>query len=157
MLKDIFADCFQNDQWKSSAHDDFKTSRKNISRASIAWTNCQSLIVFFLPNSCKQSRLQKVEIRKLQLAGTGERLMISNSYNRHNARYRCSPVPARKNLLFAGDSKQVKKFFRIEGFNCFGMFNLSSLPDIVLYPAYHPRPLFLMDAMLMKWLLIVIP
>ena len=30
--------------------------------------------------------------------------MISNSYNRHNARYRCSPVPARKNLLFAGDS-----------------------------------------------------
>jgi len=47
------------------------------------------------------SRLQKVKIRKLQLAGTGERLMISNSYNRHNAR---SPVPARKNLLFAGDS-----------------------------------------------------
>jgi hypothetical protein len=27
--------------------------------------------------------------------------MISSSYNRHNAR---SPVPARKNLLFAGDS-----------------------------------------------------
>jgi two-component system NtrC family sensor kinase len=27
--------------------------------------------------------------------------MISDSYNRHNAR---SPVPARKNLLFAGDS-----------------------------------------------------
>ena len=50
------------------------------------------------------SRLQKVKTRKLQLAGTGERLMISNSYNRHNARYRCSPVPARKNLLFAGDS-----------------------------------------------------
>ena len=48
-----------------------------------------------------KSRLQKVETRKLQLAGTGERLMISNSYNRHNAR---SPVPARKNLLFAGDS-----------------------------------------------------
>jgi len=47
------------------------------------------------------SRLQKVKTRKLQLAGTGERLMISNSYNRHNAR---SPVPARKNLLFAGDS-----------------------------------------------------
>jgi hypothetical protein len=47
------------------------------------------------------SRLQKVETRKLQLAGTGERLMISNGYNRHNAR---SPVPARKNLLFAGDS-----------------------------------------------------
>jgi len=48
-----------------------------------------------------KSRLQKVKTRKLQLAGTGERLMISNSYNRHNAR---SPVPARKNLLFAGDS-----------------------------------------------------
>jgi hypothetical protein len=47
------------------------------------------------------SRLQKVKTRKLQLAGTGERLMISNSYNRHNAR---SPVPTRKNLLFAGDS-----------------------------------------------------
>jgi len=46
-------------------------------------------------------RLQKVKTRKLQLAGTGERLMISNGYNRHNAR---SPVPARKNLLFAGDS-----------------------------------------------------
>ena len=39
---------------------------------------------------------EKVETRKLQLAGTGERLIISNSYNRHNARYRCSPVPARK-------------------------------------------------------------
>jgi hypothetical protein len=51
-----------------------------------------------------KSRLQKVETRKLQMAGTGERLMISNSYNRHNGRYRCSPVPARKNLLFAGDS-----------------------------------------------------
>jgi len=50
------------------------------------------------------SRLQKVETRKLQMEGTGERLMISNSYNRHNVRYRCSPVPARKNLLFAGDS-----------------------------------------------------
>jgi hypothetical protein len=50
------------------------------------------------------SRLQKVETRNLQLAGTGERLIISNSYNRHNAR---SPVPARKNLLFAGD------FFRV--------------------------------------------
>jgi hypothetical protein len=47
------------------------------------------------------SRLQKVETRKLQLAGTGERLMISSGYNRHNA---CSPVPARKNLLFAGHS-----------------------------------------------------
>jgi hypothetical protein len=47
------------------------------------------------------SRLQKVETRKLQLAGTGERLIISNSYNCHNAR---SPGPARKNLLFAGDS-----------------------------------------------------
>jgi hypothetical protein len=57
-----------------------------------------------------RSRLQKVKTRKLQLAGTGERLMISNSYNRHNARYRCSPVPARKNLLFAGDSDlQVSK------------------------------------------------
>ena len=54
-----------------------------------------------------KSRLQKVKTRKLQLAGTGERLMISNSYNRHNARYRCSPVPARKNLLFAGDSEIV--------------------------------------------------
>ena len=52
-----------------------------------------------------KSRLQKVETRKLKLAGTGERLMISNSYNRHNARYRRSPVPARKNLLFAGDSE----------------------------------------------------
>jgi hypothetical protein len=51
-----------------------------------------------------ESRLQKVGTRKLQLAGTGEQLMISNGYNRHNARYRCSPVPARKNLLFAGDS-----------------------------------------------------
>jgi hypothetical protein len=51
-----------------------------------------------------QSRLQKVETRKLQLAGTGERLIISNSYNCHNAR---SPVPARKNLLFAGDSLQA--------------------------------------------------
>ena len=50
------------------------------------------------------SRLQKVETRKLQLAGTGERLIISDSYNCHNARYRCSPVPARKNILFAGDS-----------------------------------------------------
>jgi hypothetical protein len=50
------------------------------------------------------SRLQKVKTRKLQLAGTAERLMISNSYNRHNARYRCSPVPALKNLLFTGDS-----------------------------------------------------
>jgi len=47
------------------------------------------------------SRLQKVETRKLQLAGTGERLMISSGYNRHNAH---SPAPARKNLLFAGDS-----------------------------------------------------
>jgi hypothetical protein len=50
------------------------------------------------------TRLQKVETRNLQLAGTGERLIISNGYNRHNARYRCSPVPARKNLLFAADS-----------------------------------------------------
>ena len=49
------------------------------------------------------SRLQKVETRKLQLAGTGERLIISDSYNCHNAR---SPVPARKNILFAGDSLQ---------------------------------------------------
>jgi len=47
------------------------------------------------------SRLQKVETRKLQLAGTGEQLMISNGCNRYNAR---SPVPARKHLLFAGDS-----------------------------------------------------
>jgi len=47
------------------------------------------------------SRLQKVETRKSQLARTGERLVISNGYNRHIAR---SPVPARKNLLFAGDS-----------------------------------------------------
>ena len=39
------------------------------------------------------SRLQKVETRNLQMARTGERLMISNGYNRHNAR---SPVPARK-------------------------------------------------------------
>jgi len=52
------------------------------------------------------SRLQKVETRNLQLAGTGERLMISNNYNRHNAR---SPVPARKNLLFAGDSYNAGK------------------------------------------------
>ena len=51
-----------------------------------------------------RSRLQKVKTRNLQLAGTGERLMISNGYNRHNAR---SPVPARKNLLFAGDSSKA--------------------------------------------------
>ena len=50
------------------------------------------------------SRLQNVETRKLQLAGTGERLINSNDYSRNNARYRCSPVPALKNLLFAGDS-----------------------------------------------------
>ena len=55
------------------------------------------------------SRLQKVETRNLQLAGTGERPMISNSYNRHNAR---SPVPARKNLLFAGDS-DIENFLAI--------------------------------------------
>ena len=38
-------------------------------------------------------RLQKVETRNLELAGTGERLMISNGYNRHNARFavRLSP------------------------------------------------------------------
>jgi len=41
----------------------------------------------------EESRLQKVETRNLRLAGTGERLMISNGYNRHNARYCCSPVP----------------------------------------------------------------
>jgi hypothetical protein len=51
------------------------------------------------------SRLQKVETRNLQLAGTGERLMISNGYNCHNAR---SPVPVGKNLLFAGDSQYWK-------------------------------------------------
>jgi len=51
------------------------------------------------------SRLQKIETHKLQLAGTGGQLMISNGYNRHNARCRCSPVPVRKNLLFAGDSR----------------------------------------------------
>ena len=56
--------------------------------------------VSFLPGGY-MSRLQKVETRNLQLAGTGERLMISNGYNHHNVR---SPVPARKNLLFAGDS-----------------------------------------------------
>jgi hypothetical protein len=41
----------------------------------------------------KLSRLQKVETRNLQPAGTGERLMISNGYNRHNARFavRLSP------------------------------------------------------------------
>ena len=50
-------------------------------------------------------RLQKVETRDLQLAGTGERLMISNGYNRYNV---CSPVPARKDLLFAGDSNLQK-------------------------------------------------
>jgi hypothetical protein len=55
-------------------------------------------------------RLQKVETRNLQLAGTGERLMISNGYNRHNARCRCSPVPARKDLLFAGDSNLQKTY-----------------------------------------------
>ena len=54
-----------------------------------------------LSQTILQSRLQKVETRKLQLAGTGERLIISDSYNCHNAR---SPVPARKNILFAGDS-----------------------------------------------------
>jgi hypothetical protein len=47
------------------------------------------------------NRLQIVATCRLQLAGTGERVIISTSYNRHNAR---SPVPARKNLLFAGDS-----------------------------------------------------
>jgi hypothetical protein len=41
----------------------------------------------------RRSRLQKVETRKLQLAGTGERLIISNGYNCHNARFavRLSP------------------------------------------------------------------
>jgi hypothetical protein len=61
-----------------------------------------SLQIFCEPQTfTNMSRLQKVETRNLQLAGTGERLIISNGYNRHNAR---SPVPARKNLLFAGDS-----------------------------------------------------
>jgi len=36
-------------------------------------------------------------------AGADEQVIISNSNNRYNARYRCLPVPARKNLLFAGD------------------------------------------------------
>ena len=58
--------------------------------------------VSFLPGGY-MSRLQKVETRNLQLAGTGERLIISDSYNCHSTR---SPVPARKNLLFAGDSVQ---------------------------------------------------
>ena len=58
-----------------------------------------------------QSRLQKVETRKLQMVGTGEQPMISNSYSRNNTRYRCSPVPARKNLLFAGDSPLLKISF----------------------------------------------
>ena len=35
------------------------------------------------------SRLQKVETRKSQLAGTGERLMISNSYNRSQRTFAC--------------------------------------------------------------------
>ena len=59
------------------------------------------VFVFIIICLLNMSRLQKVETRKLQLAGTGERLIISNSYNCHNAR---SPVPARTNLLFAGDS-----------------------------------------------------
>jgi hypothetical protein len=59
------------------------------------------VFVFIIICLLNMSRLQKVETRKLQLAGTGERLIISNSYNCHRAR---SPVPARKNLLFAGDS-----------------------------------------------------
>jgi len=63
-----------------------------------------------------KSRLQKVETRNLQLAGTGERLMISNGYNRHNA---CSPVPARKNLLFAGDSYNGEEQFQIHNIQVF--------------------------------------
>jgi hypothetical protein len=39
---------------------------------------------------CKKSQLADYSLR---LAGTGERVLISNNYNRHNARYRCSPVP----------------------------------------------------------------
>ena len=35
-----------------------------------------------LAGSSNKSRLQKVETRKLQLAGIGEQVMISNSYNR---------------------------------------------------------------------------
>jgi hypothetical protein len=106
-------------------------------------------------NLSYMSRLQKVETRNLQLAGTGGRLMISNGYNRYNVR---SPVPARKNLLFAGDSvNKLKDFFRIGVFICFGRFNLSNLPDIILYPAHHPTPLFLRNVMLMKCLLILIP
>ena len=54
------------------------------------------------------SRLQKVETRKSQLAGTGERLMISNSYNRHNAR---SPVPARKKFTFCRRLKTNNLYF----------------------------------------------
>jgi hypothetical protein len=68
-----------------------------------------------------RSRLQKVKTRNLQLAGTGERLMISNGYKRHNAR---SPVPARKNLLFAGDS-----------YIFFVKFKLARNPFLI--PGYH--------------------
>jgi DEAD/DEAH box helicase domain-containing protein len=57
------------------------------------------------------SRLQKVETRKSQLAGTGERLMISNSYNRHNAR---SPVPARKKFTFCRRLKYDTFHFEYE-------------------------------------------
>jgi hypothetical protein len=49
-----------------------------------------SKIISLYPLSAFKSRLQKVETRNLQMAGTGERLMISNGYNHHNAR---SPVP----------------------------------------------------------------
>ena len=67
------------------------------------------------------SRLQKVETRKLQLAGTGERLMISicrgvlqyaPTTQRSLSMFACSPVPARKNVLFAGDSDMVLNIFK---------------------------------------------
>jgi hypothetical protein len=58
--------------------------------------------------TCKNSLFAaNLETHKLQLAGTGGRVMISNSYNLHNARYPYSPLPARKNLLFAA-SQHIK-------------------------------------------------
>ena len=71
------------------------------------------------------NRLQKFETRKLQLAGTGEQLMISNGYNRHNACCCCSPVPTRKNLLFADDSSKP-----LNGNSPRAMFQLSELQTV---------------------------
>jgi hypothetical protein len=42
---------------------------------------------------------------------------------------------------------KLKNFLQLDVFICFGRFNLSGLPDIILYPAYYPAPLFLRGAM----------